>query len=102
MMLKLLPLILTIALVSGCTTPMTPAIVYKTQEVKTAVAVFPDIPVIESFDSRVLKLKDNSTDGEVGQSYKFDWLTLMYRDRIFTDFLSQYRKAKTDAQAAGK
>lgn len=101
---KFLPIILAISLLSGCGSFSTtkPAIVYQTQEVRTGVAVFPDIPVVDTFDSRVLKLTDDSKDGEVGKAYKQDWLTLMLRDKIFTDFLIQYKKAKDDAQAIGK
>lgn len=102
-MKKFLPLILAITLLAGCGNMTTkPAIVYQTQEVKTAVAVFPDIPVVDKFDSRVLQLTDSSADGEVGQAFKQDWLSLMLRDRIFTDFLTKYQKAKTDAQATTK
>lgn len=100
---KFLPIILAIALLSGCGSFTTkPAIVYQTQEVRTGVAVFPDIPVVDKMDSRVLRLTDDSKDGEVGQAYKQDWLTLMLRDKIFTDFLEQYRKAKNSAQATTK
>ena len=99
MMHKILAIILTVALV-GCQTPPTPAIVYQTQEVRTAVVVFPDVPVVEPFDSRVRKLTDTSPDGEVGQAFKQDWLSLMLRDKIFTDFLTAYRKAKQDSDKA--
>lgn len=103
-MKKLLTLVLTISLLSGCGsfTTTKPAIVYQTQEVKVAVPVFVDAPVVDKFESRVLQLTDGSGDGEVGQAYKVDWLTLMLRDRIFTDFLIQYKKAKDDAQASTK
>lgn len=102
-MKKLLPLVLAIALLSGCSSFTTkPAIVYQTQQVSVAVPVFPDIPVVEPFDSRVKKLTDSSPDGEVGKSYKEDWLTLMYRDRIFTSFLNEYRKAKEKSEALTK
>ena len=97
-MKKLLPLVLAIALLSGCSSFTTkPAIIYQPQTVNTAVAVFPDIPVMEPFDSRVKKLTDSSSDGEVGQAYKQDLLTLILRDRIFTDFLTAYRKAKQES-----
>lgn len=100
-MSKFLPIILTIALLSGCSNFTTkPAIVYQTQEVRTAVVVFPDVPVVEPFDSRVRKLTDTSPDGEVGQAFKQDWLSLMLRDKIFTDFLTAYRKAKQDSDKA--
>lgn len=102
--LAIVLLVLVIIALAGCGSFSTtkPAIVYQTQEVKVAVPVFVSTPVMEPFQSRVLQLKDNSTDGEVGQSYKQDWLSLMLRDRIFTDFLTQYEKAKTDAQAITK
>lgn len=98
-MKKLLTLVLTISLLSGCGsfTTTKPAIVYQTQEVKVAVPVFVDAPVVDKFESRVLQLNDNSPAGEVGQSYKVDWLTLMYRDHLFTDFLKKYKEAKDSA-----
>lgn len=100
---RFLALILAIFLLAGCASfSDKPAIVYETQPVNTAVAVFADAPVVDKFESHVLQLTDSSKDGEVGQAYKSDWLSLMYRDRIFTDFLQQYRKAKQDAKAATK
>jgi hypothetical protein len=103
-MIKFLSIILAISILSGCGSFSTtkPAIVYQTQEVKTAVAVFPDIPTVDTFDSRVLKLTDDSAAGEVGQAYKIDWLTLMLRDKIFTEFLNEYKKAKETAEATTK
>lgn len=100
---KFLPLILAIALLSGCSSFTTkPAIVYQTQQVSVATPVFPDIPVVDTFESRVLKLTDSSKDGEVGQAYKYDWITLSLRDKVFTDFLIEYRKAKERAEAIRK
>lgn len=92
-----LSLVLAMTLV-GCTT-VPPAIIYQPQEVKIAVPVFVDAPVVDKFQSSVLELSDTSTDGQVGQAYKSDWLSLMYRDHLFTDFLIQYKKAKDNAQA---
>lgn len=100
---KFLTIFLALVVLSGCQTLRdAPAIVYKPQEVKIAVPVFPEIPTVDTFDSRVLKLTDDSKDGEVGQAFKSDWLSLMYRDQLFTDFLQQYRKAKESAQAPAK
>jgi hypothetical protein len=95
---KFLALILTISLLSGCGSfsQTKPAIVYQTQEVNIPVVVFPNVPEVTPFDSRVKKLTDTSPDGEVAQAYKQDLLTLILRDRIFTDFLTAYRKAKQE------
>jgi hypothetical protein len=99
---KFLPLILSVFLLAGCgsLSQTKPAIIYQTQEVNIPVVVFPDIPPMEYFDSRVKKLTDTSTDGEVAQAYKQDLLTLILRDRIFTDFLTAYRKAKQENDKA--
>lgn len=102
MMNKFLPIILAISLLAGCGSfsQTKPAIVYQTQEVRTAVVVFPDVPVVKPFESRVQTLTDKSSDGEVAQAYKEDLLTLILRDRIFTDFLTAYRKAKQEHDKA--
>jgi len=99
---KFLILILTTLLLVGCgsLSQTKPAIVYQTQEVNMPVVVFPDVPAVEQFDSRVKKLTDTSPDGEVAQAYKQDLLTLILRDRIFTDFLTAYRKAKQENDKA--
>jgi hypothetical protein len=101
---KFLAIILSVSLLAGCgsLSQIKPAIVYQTQEVNMPVVVFPDAPVVEQFDSRVKKLTDTSPDGEVAQAYKQDLLTLILRDKIFVDFLNEYRKAKQKAQTATK
>ncbi len=98
---KILPLILAIFLMVGCTTnPIKPVVQYETKLVNVPVPVFPSIPDVDKFESRVMMLTDESADGEVGKAYKQDWLSLMLRDRFFTNLLDDYRKAKQNAEAS--
>lgn len=93
--------VLTLAL-SACQTTPKPAVVYQPQIVNVPVAVLPEAPVVDKFESRVLQLTDTSSDGSVGQAYKQDWLSLMLRDKIFVDFLNEYRKAKNSVEGQSK
>lgn len=97
---KYLAPILTIFLLAGCANMSPkPVIKYETQLVNVPVPVFATPPEVAPFESRVLQLTDDSADGEVGKAYKQDWLSLMLRDRLFTQFLDDYRKAKQSAEA---
>lgn len=99
-LLIILPLLLAIFLLAGCAlNPVKPVVAYQTKEVNVPVPVMATPPDVPKFESRVMLLSDESTDGEVGKAYKQDWLTLMLRDRLFTNFLDEYRKAKQNVEA---
>lgn len=96
--MKTIIALLVAAFLVGCS-PMKPIVVYETKEVKVPVPVFVETPDIGKFDSSVMLITDQTPTGEVAQAYKIDWMILMERDKLFTDFLSTYNKARKDAQA---
>jgi len=101
MFVRFLIPILTIFLMAGCANMSPkPVVQYETKIVNVPVPVLVDAPKVDKFESRVLQLTDASEDGEVGKAYKQDWLSLMLRDKLFTDFLIKYEETKRNVQAA--